>query len=125
MAVWNLLERQFNVFTRRFKEKSTIFLGRFFLFFVFWSPHKPTAWHDPPRWRMPWSPLFREVSREMGGEEVFFFFLTPLLSNRMLPPPPPDSVGCVCISVPASIVENNIVRGNQPSVSVLVGGVGD
>lgn len=74
MAVWNLLERQFNVFTRRFKEKSTIFLGRFFLFFVFWSPHKPTAWHDPPRWRMPWSPLFREVSREMGGEEVFFFF---------------------------------------------------
>ena len=42
----------------------------------------------------------------------------------MLPPPPSDSVGCVCISVPASIVENNIVRGNQPSVSVLVGGVG-
>lgn len=59
----------------------------------------------------------------MGGGEAFFF-LTPLLLNRMLPPPPPDSVGCVCISVPASIVENNIVRGNQPSVSVSVGGVG-
>lgn len=60
----------------------------------------------------------------MGGGEVFFFSLTPLISNRILPPPPPppDSVGCVCISVPASIVENNIVRGNQPSVSVLVWG---
>lgn len=121
MPVWNLLERQFNVFTR-FKERSTIFLVCFFFFF--WSPHKPTTWHDPPRCRMPWSPLFREVSREMGGGEAFFF-LAPLLSNRMLPPPPPDSVGCVCISVPASIVENNIVRGNQPSVSVLVGGGGD
>lgn len=72
------------------------------------------------------------VSSLSGGEQgdggrggLFFFFLTPLLSNRMLPPPPPDSVGCVCISVPASIVENNIVRENQPSVSVLVGGVGD
>ena len=86
------LKDSFNVFTRRFKERSTIFLGRFFFvfFFCFWSPHKPTAWHDPPRWRMPWSPLLREVSREMGGGEVFFFFLTPLLSNRTLPPPPPD-----------------------------------
>ena len=25
----------------------------FLFFFFFWSPHKPTTWHDPPRWRMP------------------------------------------------------------------------
>lgn len=54
-------------------------------------------------------------------EGACLFFLIPLFSNRMLPPPHPDSVGCVCISVPAS-VENNIVKGNQPSVSVLVWG---
>lgn len=58
-----------------------------------------------------------------GGEgRSLFLFLIPLFSNRMFSPPHPDSVGCVCISVPASTVENNIVKGNQPSVSVLVWG---
>lgn len=57
----------------------------------------------------------------MGGGGFFFSFLIPLFFDRMLPPPHPDSVGCVCISVPAS-VENTIVKGNQPSVNVLVWG---
>lgn len=49
-----------------------------------------------------------------------FLFLI-LLSNKMLPPLL-SVLWAVCISVPASVTENNIVRGNQPSVSVLVWG---
>lgn len=60
----------------------------------------------------PWFPLLRGVSGEVGGGEGFLgFFLMPLLTECCHPDP--DLVGCVHISVPAPVVENNIVRGKS------------
>lgn len=58
----------------------------------------------------------------MGGGEVFFFFLTPLLSNRMLYHHPLIQWAVFVSLSQLLFVENNIVKGNQPSVSVLVWG---
>lgn len=65
MPVWNLLERQFNVFTRKFKEK----VYNIFRLFCFLSPHKLVTWHDLLEWRMFSSPG--------GWGEVFFLFNSP------------------------------------------------
>lgn len=52
-----------------------------------------------------------EVNRGMGGGEGFLKLLSFLTECCHHHPTPPNSMGCVCIFVLASVIENNTVRG--------------